>query len=79
MGIGKTLRGGVVDASDQVMGFVVAKVPLKIVLRWRTHRRKGERKVKQKKKEEEKVKKSNNVFFVFFKVQGQNYLLGRNW
>jgi len=33
VGIGKTLRGGGVDASDQVMGFVVAKVPLERVLR----------------------------------------------
>ena len=57
MGIGKTLRGGVVDASDQVMGFVVAKVPLKIVLRWRTHRRKGERKETEEKGRRESKKK----------------------
>ena len=31
--IGKTLRGGVVDAGDQVMGIAVGKVPLGRVLR----------------------------------------------
>ena len=39
--IGKTLRGGVVDAGDQVMGIAVGKVPLGRVLRWRTQRKKG--------------------------------------
>ena len=38
------MRGGAVDAGDQVMGFAVTKVPLERVLRWRIQRRKGKRK-----------------------------------
>ena len=57
VGIEKTLHGGVVDASDQVMGFVVAKVSLERVLRWRTHRRKGERKEIEEKVRRESKKK----------------------
>ena len=63
MGIGKTLRGGVVDASDQVMGFIMAKVPLERVLRWRTHRRKGERKETEEKGRRESKKKVTAYFF----------------
>ena len=57
MGIEKTLHGGVVDASDQVMGSVVANVLLERVLRWRTHRRKGERKETEEKGRRESKKK----------------------
>ena len=64
MGIGKTLRGGVVDIDDQVMGFAVAKVPLERFLRWRTQRRKGERKETEDRGRREN-KKSISVFFFF--------------
>ena len=46
--IGKTLRGCVVDAGDQVMGFTVGKVPLGRVLRWRTQKKGGRRRKKGK-------------------------------
>ena len=59
------MRGGVVDASDQVMGFIMAKVPLERVLRWRTHRRKGERKETEEKGRRESKKKVTAYFFFF--------------
>ena len=64
------MRGGVVDAGDQVMGFAVAKVPIERVLIWRTQRRKGERQVtKDRGRREYIIKKSNGFFFFIIKFR----------
>ena len=55
------MRGGVVDASDQVMGFTVAKVSLKRVLN--SEKGRGER---EREKERERERKVTVYFFFFF-------------
>ena len=71
--------GSVVDASDQVMGFAVAKVPLEREFCDGELKEESGRGKRQKTEKEEEKKKKKVLACFFFSVQGQNCILGRNW
>ena len=57
--------GSVVDASDQVMGFAMAKVPLKREFCDGELKEESRRRKRQKTEKEEKIKKKSTGIFFF--------------